>query len=106
MKNNSSRYQKLFSSLIPREFSEVGDIKVWTKKRGIFSLVYIIGVYLKPNVVDIDCEKFAVELTVRMEYLSKYFEARDRFDVRIHDSKGKEICKAEYYSNTSDTGPF
>ena len=106
MKNNSSRYQKLFSSIIPKEFPEVYDLRVWTRKRGIFSLVYIIGVYLKQNVDDIDCEKFAVELTVRMESLSKYFEARDRFDVRIHDSNGKEICKAEYYSNTSDTGPF
>lgn len=105
-KNKSVSYEKLFSSLIPRHFPEVYGIKVWSKKRGIFSFVYIVGVYLKSNVVDIDCNKFAVELTVKMESLSKYFEVGDRFDVRIHDSKGNEICRAEYYSKTSDTGPW
>ena len=105
MKNNSSRYQKLFSSIIPKEFPEAYDLRVWTRKSGVFSVVYIIDVYIKPN-VDINCEEFVIHVAAKMESLSKYFEARDRFDVRIHDSKGKEICRDDTYRRTSDTGPF
>ena len=72
MKNNSSAYQKLFSSFIPKEFPEVYGLRIWTRKGGLFSYVYIIDVYLKPN-ADINCKEYVIDVGVRMESLLKYF---------------------------------
>lgn len=105
MKNKSSSYQKLFSSLIPKEFPEVYDLKVWTRKSGVFSVVYIIDVYIRPN-ADINCKEFVIDVASKIESISKYIEATDRFDVRIKDSKFDEICRDDTYRRTSDTGPF
>lgn len=105
MKNKSTSYQKLFSSLIPKEFPEVYDLKVWTRKSGVFSVVYIIDVYIRPN-VDINCEEFVIHVAAKVYSISKYIEATDRFDVRIKDSNFDEICRDDTYRRTSDTGPF
>ena len=105
MKNNSSAYQKLFSSFIPKEFPEVYGLRIWTRKGGLFSYVYIIDVYLKPN-ADINCKEYVIDVGAKMESLLKYFEARERLDVRIHDSKFNEICRDQSYPRTSDTGPW